>query len=237
MSSLRNAMPQVPMSCPHPDSGVLPSAFCWSKFGIESGEAVGSIFARKERERSANAGVFLWGIGTSIRPSLEALLDMTASPEVVFSPMRSTAAPHDVRPGAVVAWRSATGLDGQPFEIPSGSLVTSRAPSSSRRTRHFALVCRSDTPLPDQGTHGDEWVDDAQIRNILTGRPVGSSQVTSVVQSSGAGANPRYRVAFRAQLCEPHLLILEDPEPVRLGKTMAPAPQGLMRSVNCKPCS
>lgn len=194
-------------------ASALPPAFCWTKFGVEAGEPVVGILARKERERAENGGTFLWGIGTSVRPSLEALLPEVPEPDVLFSPMRSRPAPRDVEPDGVVAWRSATGLDGRAFEIPQASLVTSR--TSARKT-HFALVCHSGRPLPVSGKPegGDApWVDDLTLRNLLTGRPVGSSQVTSVVRPVSAAGSRRYRVAFRAQLRAPYLLVLSDPEP------------------------
>ena len=189
----------------------LPPAFCWTKFGVEAGEFVAEILARKERERAANGGTFLWGVGTSIRPSLVALLSQVPDPEVLFSPMRCRPARRDVEPGAVVAWRSATGLDGQAYAIPLASLVTSRM---SARQRHFALVCHSETPLPVDGQPDGNapWVDDSGIRNLLTGRPVGSSQVTSVVRRLPISGAPRYRVAFRARLSPPYLLALSDAE-------------------------
>ena len=40
---------------------MLPSHFVWTRYGTESGESMGAILARKERERIAAAGCFLWG--------------------------------------------------------------------------------------------------------------------------------------------------------------------------------
>ena len=115
----------------------LPLAFCWSKFGIEAGESTRSILERKEVERQRNDGVFLWGIGTSIRPSLRVLLDSTPSPRVVFTPMLSRPAERDSSPSAVVLWNTATDLDGCPYELPRHSLITSSKPGWNRN-RHFA---------------------------------------------------------------------------------------------------
>lgn len=209
-------MPVLATPFLQPHESPLPAAFCWSKYGVESGERVDTILARKERERQTTGGVFLWGIGTSIRPSLEALLATSPRPEVLFSPMRSPAAARDVRPSSVVAWRSACGMDGSPFEIPVGCLVTSRAPEDLRNARHFALVCERKQPLPVGLADGaeDAWVDDSAVRNFLTGRPVGASQVTSVVRAVRSNRIPRYRLAFDAWLTEPYLLMLGDPEPV-----------------------
>src|ERR1700724_2121575 len=104
----------------------LPEVFCWTKFGDEAGEAARAIFRRKEAERKGNRGTFLWGIGQSIRPSLLELLHIASAPEVLFSPMRSAAARHDVSPSSVVVWSEGIGLDGQLYVLPEHSLVTSR---------------------------------------------------------------------------------------------------------------
>src|SRR5262245_58116077 len=80
----------------------LPEVFCWTKFGTEAGERVWSIFRRKEIERRRNDGIFLWGIGHSIRPSLVDLLAVTRSPEVLFSPMKSAPSKQDAAPSALV---------------------------------------------------------------------------------------------------------------------------------------
>ncbi len=85
----------------------LPEVFCWTRFGTEAGQPIDEILDRKEQERAANSGMFFWGIGNSIGPSLRELLRCTPSPEVLFSPTRSTPRREDVAPPAVVAW---TGL-------------------------------------------------------------------------------------------------------------------------------
>ena len=189
---------------------VLTTAFCWSKFGIEAGESERSILARKDAERVANGGAFLWGIGSSIRPSLIDLLATTDRPEVLFTPMLSRPSPRDTEPAAVGAWRSATGLDGRPYRLPEHTLVTSGSATSTPSRDHFALVCRSDAPIPDDTRV--EWLDDTTLRNLRTGSRVGSSQVTAVVASVVAQppSRPRYRVAFRARLQAPYLVTLGD---------------------------
>jgi hypothetical protein len=189
----------------------LPKAFCWTKYGDEAGEPISSILRRKEAERAANDGLFLWGIGTSIRPSLLQLLPHEPNPTVIFSPMLSAPAARDVSPPAVVAWRHAHGLDGKPFELPGQTTVTSRLGSGVRATRHYALVCHSSGPLVSEGRgEDDEWIDDARLRNFTTGRPLGHSQVTSVVKASAVDGRPRprYQVGFRATLRYPYLVEL-----------------------------
>lgn len=187
----------------------LPPAFCWSKFGTEAGESALAILNRKEAERHGGGGVFLWGIGSSIRPSLLTLLEVVDDPVVVFSPMRSPTAARDYAPEVVVRWHSARGLDGRPFALPANAVVTS---SLNSRRRHFALVCHRRTSLLQQAN--DLWIDDENLRNLRTGTRVGSSQVTAVVRKIGQGGEPRYRVAFHAHLTAPYLVSLEDPVPL-----------------------
>lgn len=190
------------------------SAFCWSKFGTEAGEPVDSILQRKEEEREANEGTFLWGIGNSIRPSLLALLDMTQTPDVLFTPMVATPSLSDIAPTSRVLWRSAAGLDGISYVLPRHSLVTSKGGPGIGRKRHYALVCRFHMAL---GAADEEaWIDQSELRNLRTGTVVGSSQVTSVVTRVARlqPAGPRYKVAFRAVLEYPYLVVLSDPVPL-----------------------
>ena len=189
-----------------------PRQFCWTKFGSEAGEDPDEILSRKEQERVVNGGLFLWGIGSSIRPSLLALLDSTQNPTVLFTPMLSPPAAHDRAPDSIGLWRSAIGLDGKPFEIPVGSRITSGLRSGRLPTYHYALVCHQDSPLPGMAGNGyEEWLDEEQLRNLRTGSRVGSSQVTSVVaQIPASRARRRYRVAFSAQLVAPFQLVLGD---------------------------
>lgn len=194
----------------------LPNAFCWTKFGAEAGEVADSICARKEMERQQNDGIFLWGVGNSIGPSLRALLQLCSEPEILFSPMLSAPAQVDVEPKDVVIWRGATGLDGMRYELPRYSLVTSRLPGGRRAGKHYALVCRRDTHIWD-GT-ADKWLDSTHLRNLRTGNLVGSSQVTSVVTYLRDGEPKcQYKVAFRASLVYPYLVSLDSPQLVPTG--------------------
>ena len=187
---------------------MMPQRFCWAKFGAEAGEEPEAIIRRKEAEGVENQGLFLWGIGHSIRPSLLALIDSTTDPVVVFTPMRSPAARHDRSPDRVGRWHRAIGIDGQPFDIPTGSIVTSGLHGRMIPTRHYALVCHSDTPLLEQA-NGQGWLDDNHLRNLRTGAPVGSSQVTSVVEQVGTGSpRRRYQTKFSAQLISPFQVTL-----------------------------
>jgi hypothetical protein len=195
----------------------LPISFVWTKFGTEAGQTITEILERKERERIANDGLFFWGIGNAVGPSIMALLASMKSPEVLFSPMKSPARAQDVSPESVVAWTSAAGLDGKPYSLPVCSMITSRF--SVGRLHHYALVCSSDSPLADPqkpSIRANERIAPAALCNFLTGRPLGASQVTSVVQQR---AQPNsegclYPVSFRARLAPPYFVRLSAPRPV-----------------------
>jgi hypothetical protein len=192
----------------------IPERFCWTKFGSEAGEGIDKILARKDRERVTNGGVFLWGIGNSVAPGIRALVRHEDEPAAIFSPMRAKAKTIDSAPARVVVWRGARGVDGREWDIPRGSTVTSRGDSSGgmRKRSHYALVCRSDAPLRHSSARS------AQLRfgsicNLLSGSPLGYSQVTSVVgyRECNSDAGPLYAIGFRARLVYPYFVELFDP--------------------------
>jgi hypothetical protein len=193
----------------------LPEVFCWTRFGTESGEAIEDIVARKERERIANGGVFLWGIGNSIAPAVRELVRSTSSPYVAFSPMRSKPKSIDVSPPSLITWTGATTLNGDEWKIPEGSRVVSRGTGEGQRakTSHYALVCQSSEPLALDSGAGD-LVYEALV-NLLSGTKLGHSQVTAVVRRASAGvANPTtYSVALVAKLVFPYFVRLHSPVP------------------------
>jgi hypothetical protein len=185
----------------------LPEAFCWTRFGAEAGEEPDAILSRKESERRSAGGIFLWGIGNAVGRSLLALAQTCNSPEVLFSPIAGRPQAEDRGPRSVVRWRSGDGLNGVPFDLPPGAWVTSRVGS---RPRHYALVCSSDSPLDQQGDSSS--LDMAALINLVSGRPVGSSQTTAVVRQDPTGSGGRrYPVVVRAQLISPYLIRLRDP--------------------------
>lgn len=208
----------------------LPAAFCWTKFGTESGESPSSIVERKEVERSMNAGVFLWGIGNSIRPSLIKLLEVESRPTVAFSPMKAPPRRRDTAPGRVLMWFGSVGMDGREFELPAHSIVTSR--ESTRWRRHFALVCERSTSLTGGGPIAT--LNPEALRNLVSGSSLGSSQVTSVVRytENSAGSTQHYSVSFVARLAFPYLVELTDPAPIDgstgLDSTPAKAREGVL---------
>lgn len=189
----------------------LPKWFCWTRFGSEAGQPVNQILNRKEEERIANGGVFFWGIGNAVGPSIRGLLRWTACPEVLFSPIRSSPQARDVSPSAVIAWTHAHTLAGSPFQLPESSLITSKSNPSSPRLAHYALVCYSERPLGISGC--DEQLRFKDLRNLLTGRPVAPSQVTAVVKRQGGSQQdgPLYPIELRVRLVPPYFLRLTRP--------------------------
>lgn len=94
-----------------------------------------------------------------------------------------------------------------------GGLVEGR-----RIQPRFALVCASDNVLCPSDLGHLRFTD---LRNLISGRPVGASQVTAVVQQSdgtsfdldsggGRGVGV-YPVNIRAHLVHPYFVRLQDP--------------------------
>lgn len=193
---------------------MLPRLFCWTRFGTEAGQPIQDILGRKERERTANGGLFFWGIGNAIGPSMIELLRRTDAPEALFSPIKSAPRSADTRPALVAAWTRAEDLTGDPYDLPFHTLITSRIDLNNPRDTHYALVCRSTNELSVDTT--DASIDMAGLRNLLTGRPVGASQVTAVVKITSKLQSPGncYKIGFRAQLTPPYLVRLRNPIPI-----------------------
>lgn len=197
----------------------VPSCFVWTRFGTEAGQSFSDILRRKEKERTANDGVFYWGIGNAVGPSILELLRRAVEPEVLFSPIKSAPKRDDVAPESVVAWTAAAGLDGEPHRLPIWSLITSRF--NVERPRHYALVCKSDFTFTDQSafpTENVERIAIGELTNIVTGRALGSSQVTAVVQRRVRPglSSAEYEVRFKARLVPPYFIQLSDPRPITL---------------------
>jgi hypothetical protein len=105
-------------------------------------------------------------------------------------------------------------LDGNCYELPSHSLITSRFDASSPRGVHYALVCYSESALTCNTASGELRI--SELRNLLTGRPVGASQVTAVVTRNAGGSvsGAVYKMGFRARLIAPYFLRLRVPLPL-----------------------
>lgn len=190
----------------------VPECFCWTRFGTEAGEEAARILEHKEEERLANRGVFLWGIGNAIGPSVKRLITVNPRPEVLFSPMKSRPKPKDVHPLAIIAWTSGQTLEGDPFSLPQYSRVTSRHDPGTKPRAHYALVCSSNGPVAISDC--EDRIELGALQNLLTGKPVGASQVTAVVRRREITGLPvgTYGVAMRADLVPPYFIRLRNPQ-------------------------
>jgi hypothetical protein len=206
-------------------SMAIPRYFCWTRFGTEAAQTIDQIISRKEEERRAANGIFLWGIGNSVGRSISALLAVSTDPRVLFSPIKSSPRLRDVCPPAVAAWTDALGLDGTPFDLPDLALVTSRYDPAAPRNAHYALVCYSDTPLRIETQH--KAISFAALKNISTGRALGYSQVTAVVEyepglslkAEECTLSAEYEIAIEARLVPPFFIRLRDPIPLEKNGT------------------
>lgn len=208
------------------NSGALPIAFCWTRFGPEAGESFSDILDRKNAERQAGSGVFYWGIGSAVGPALAALVQGVDEPEVLFSPIASAPRRVDVSPGPVVRWSAGKGLSGDPMVLPEHATITSRWDPERPGTARYALVCRSDEPLR-LDDHGELRF--GSLRNLRSGAPIGASQVTAVVRQdqTRADCGRAYRVALRAALVRPYVLRLSEPELIGWRDGATPQPLSL----------
>jgi len=192
----------------------LPVCFCWTRFGTEAGQTIEQILIRKEQERQANKGTFFWGIGNSVGPGIDALVRRCSNPEVLFSPIKGTPRFVDVAPESVVAWTLAETLSGEEYPLPRHSLITSRQNNSSSKRTHYALVCSSDSPLSLPVPTSE--LSFRNLRNVLSGKPLGVSQITAIVtrDKSDQQAGVVYKVSLRANLAPPYFLRLRNPEAI-----------------------
>lgn len=192
----------------------LPSAFCWSKMGTEAGEDLAQIIARKEFERRANRGLFLWGVGNSVMPAIRDLTKNGEMPRILFSRMKSPPKNSDVWPNSVVLWLRGETPDGRQIPLPKYSFITSRGTSEMDKKRnHYAMFCSSHSSLCINEPLGSLCND--EIVNYRTGRPMGASQVTAVVTHDSICTvcenSRRYQVNLAADLSNPGQVRLTSP--------------------------
>lgn len=188
----------------------IPLQFCWTRFGTEAAQSIDQILVRKEEERQANHGLFLWGIGNAVGPSILELVRRASVPEVIFSPIKSAPREEDVSPPAVVAWTAGSTICGDRYELPETVLVTSRFVPSHPRRSHYALVCYSEQPL--RMVSSDRRIALGSLRNLVSGRKVGASQVTAIVERTldAAENTSQYSVSMRARLVPPFFVKLTE---------------------------
>lgn len=194
-------------------NGDLPIAFCWTRFGTEAGQSITEIARRKEEERVANSGLFLWGIGNALGPSIRSLVTVERNPLVLFSPTKSPARQVDAAPQSVVVWTRAETLDGTEFPLPGSSLITSHADLDKPKASHYALVCYSESPVSFEARGSS--ISMATLRNLQSGNRLGASQVTAIVTAIDSECSgPFYDVTFQSALIPPYFLRLTRPRPL-----------------------
>lgn len=189
--------------------------------GTEAGQSLTMILRRKELERQAGGGSFLWGIGNSLGSGLAELLRKSVQPMVVFSEMRARAKRMDVSPSSVYLWLSYVSHDGEILPLPAHSIVTSRGESrkGTRKARHYALFCKRQLPIGDPGAGSVRF---GELRNLVSSKPLGFSQVTSIVErvlcDPIAVQGPEYPVTLTAELTWPYFAPLTNPVPLSSGR-------------------
>ena len=105
----------------------LPKIFCWSRMGAESGQRLDIILARKELERKAGNGLFIWGVGNSLGNKVWEFVKTVKNPKILFSKIKSNAKSIDYAPESVYSWTSYIDRNGDCYTIPEHALVLSRA--------------------------------------------------------------------------------------------------------------
>lgn len=184
---------------------------CWSRMQAEAGQGLEEIVARKELERWAGDGVFLWGVGNPPALLTNVLARAAVPVRVIFSVMKSRPKLVDIAPARTVAWRRYVDAQGAERALPAGALVTSRGDSAGGAKRtHYALMCRSDEPLAIR--RGVPF-DPTAFRNAGgTGAPVGASQVTALLRRTGTdAAKTDYEANISAWLVGSYWVRLTDP--------------------------
>ena len=183
---------------------------CWSRMQAEAGQSLDAIVARKEYERRAGGGLFLWGVGNAPSVGMNALARMGRQIPVIFSIMKTRASVIDTTPTRTVIWRRYFDSNGFERPLPEHALVTSRGDSENGAKKvHYALMCWSDTPL--QLEHGT-WFDHRAYRNAgKRGAPVGGSQVTALLEPVAEPSDQAdYEINLRALLSESYWIRLTD---------------------------
>jgi hypothetical protein len=175
--------------------------FVWTKMGVESGEDLNQILARKEKERKLGKGVFWWGIGSSLGASVrEQARAQGGRLPVLFSTMLSRPKDADASPTVIWQWTRWEGEDGSLRDIPSHVKVISRGDPS--KGKHYALVCYSNEPL-NLGSAQHRF-DPTQYLTFSGGKKPGSSQVTALLRDTPHEHNVGpYAISLRATLIEP----------------------------------
>ena len=191
----------------------------------EAGQRLEDIIARKELERCAGGGSFLWGVGNAPAVIANVLARAGVPVRAIFSIMKSRPKAIDVAPARTVVWRRYIDAEGVNRPLPPHALVVSRGDSAKGAKRnHYALMCYSDTPLV---VHRGKPFDPTAYRNAGgTQAPVGSSQVTAFLRRVNEGSdNPGYEENLTAWLTDGYWVRLI--EPVELDRSKLALLNGL----------
>jgi hypothetical protein len=184
--------------------------------GTEAGQRLESIIRRKELERVAGDGVFVWGIGNSLAGSARELLKTRSSVPVLFSPILSKPKAIDVKPTRLLLWNKYLDENGIIQKLPEHVLVTSHGGSenNNRHKRCYGLFCHNKESIlfENEGS-----IDYNRLCNAFSSKPLGFSQVTAFVRKcnslSDRPAKP-YPVVFSANLFGPLCAQLVDASPL-----------------------
>lgn len=185
---------------------------CWSRMQAEAGQGLDAIVERKERERQAGDGLFLWGVGNAPAQVTNVLARAAIPVRAIFSVMKTRPKAVDVSPSRTVVWRRYFDAQGVERPLPPHALVTSRGDSAGGTKRiHHALMCRSDKPLAIR--HGAAF-DPAAFRNAGgSGAPVGFSQVTALLRRVESDHDRSdYEANLTAWLADSYWVRLTDPD-------------------------
>ena len=181
----RSLSPFVSQFALFKDDALSAGLLCWTKMQAESGQTIETIVARKERERSSGDGIFVWGVGNPPSRLISSAAEASVAIPLIFSLMKSKPKLADTNPSRVVAWTSYLDRDGRRWPLPYNSVVTSRGKTNGvSKSSHYALICRSNTPLAIR--RGVPFQSGAWRNAGRGGKPVGSSQVTALVEPSNA---------------------------------------------------
>lgn len=183
---------------------------CWTKMQAEAGQAIEAIISRKECERAAGNGLFMWGVGNAPAVPIKALARLNLQIPVLFSLMKSKPKVGDRFPEVTLVWRRYIDHHGVERDLPENVLITSRGAAGGSKRRHYALMCFSQHPL--HLTRGIGFDHRAYHNASGTGAPIAPSQVTALVKRvNSPEPTAEYEVNLQAHLIGSLWVRLSDP--------------------------
>ena len=161
-------------------------AFVWSKMGTEAGEPLEDIMHRKEIERQANGGKFVWGIGNSPGNSIVNFMQDTKKPVAIFTETRPNSKTRSIdEEESERVWRDKL--------LPRYSFVTSHP----ERKEHCALLCECDEDLRTQ-CHGE--LHTGEFVHYVTCNPKLPPNSTNMMKKGEGRSCKPYPIRFVASL-------------------------------------